>query len=110
MEVFLFPLMNVALFPQTTKPLNVFEPKYIAMIKEAIAQKKPIAIGFIEDPEHDQVLPISDGLNFVNRIAGYGIPQIVEERENGTLLIFLQGQGKVHLDKKINSKITIFNK
>lgn len=104
MEVFLFPLMNVTLFPQTTKPLNIFEPKYVAMIKEAVAQKKPIAVGFIEDPEHGQVLPIGDGLNFVNCIAGYGVPQIIEERINGTLLIFLQGQGKVRLEKVLDKK------
>lgn len=99
MEVFLFPLMNVTLFPQTTKPLNIFEPKYVAMIKEAVALKKPIAVGFIEDPEHEHVLSIGDGLNFVNQIAGYGIPQIIEERVNGTLLVFLQGQGKVRLNR-----------
>lgn len=97
MEVFLFPLVNVTLFPRTTKPLNVFEPRYLAMIKDAIETKTPIALGFIEDPS--KVIPVRPGepVPFVREIAGYGYAQIVEERVNGTLLIFLQGQGKLRL-------------
>lgn len=104
MEVFLFPLMNVTLFPNTTKPLNIFEPKYVAMVKEAVAQKKAIAVGFIESPDQAEALQIGDGFNYVNRIAGYGFPQIIEERINGTLLVFLQGQGKVRLNRVISKK------
>lgn len=97
MEVFLFPLVNVTLFPRTTKPLNVFEPRYLAMIRDAIQSKTPIAIGYIEDPA--KVTPVRPGeaVHFVREIAGYGYPQIIEERVNGTLLIFLQGQGKLRL-------------
>lgn len=101
MEVFLFPLVNVTLFPRTTKPLNVFEPRYLAMVKEAIQSQTPIAIGYIEDPA--KVAPVRPGevVPFVREIAGYGYPQIVEERVNGTLLIFLQGQGKLRLGKVV---------
>ncbi len=99
MEVFLFPLVNVTLFPRTTKPLNVFEPRYLAMIKDAIQSQAPIAIGYIEDPT--KVSPVRPGefVPFVREIAGYGYPQIIEERVNGTLLIFLQGQGKLRLGR-----------
>lgn len=102
MEVFLFPLVNVTLFPRTTKPLNVFEPRYLAMIREAIQSQTPIAIGYIEDPA--KVAPVRSGevVPFVREIAGYGFPQIIEERVNGTLLIFLQGQGKLRLGKVID--------
>lgn len=102
MEVFLFPLVNVTLFPRTTKPLNVFEPRYLAMVREAIATKTPIAIGFIEDPT--KVGPVKPGerVPFVREIAGFGYPQIVEERVNGTLLIFLQGEGKLRLGNVID--------
>ncbi|HRO67146.1 MAG TPA: LON peptidase substrate-binding domain-containing protein, partial [Pseudobdellovibrionaceae bacterium] len=50
MDVYLFPLVNVTLFPRTTKPLNIFEPKYLDMVRDAISTKTPIALGFIEDP------------------------------------------------------------
>lgn len=97
MEVFLFPLVNVTLFPGTTKPLNVFEPRYIAMVRDAIRTKTPIAIGFIEDVNH--VSPVRPGevVPFVRRVAGFGYAQIIEERPNGTLVIFIQASGKVRL-------------
>lgn len=99
MEVFLFPLVNVSLFPKTTKPLNIFEARYLEMVREAAAQKTPIAIGFIEDAS--QVVPVKAGeqVPYIRAVAGYGLVQIVEERLNGTLLVFLQGNGKVRLGK-----------
>ncbi len=102
MEVFVFPLVNVTLFPHTTKPLNVFEPRYLAMIKDAVATKTPVAVAFIDDPT--KVGPVQPGgqVPFVRELAGFGYPQIVEERLNGTLLIFLQGQGKLRLGKVLD--------
>lgn len=97
MDVLLFPLVNVTLFPKTTKPLNVFEPRYIEMIRKAIETNTPVALGFIEDPS--LVTPAVNGqpLTFVRKTAGYGMAQIVETRTNGTLLVFIQGLGKCHL-------------
>lgn len=102
MEVFLFPLVNVSLFPKTTKPLNIFEPRYLEMVKVAAEKKLPIAIGFIEDAS--QVAPVKAGslVPYVRPVAGYGYPQIVEERLNGTMLVFLQGVGKVVLGKVLD--------
>jgi Lon protease-like protein len=102
MEVFLFPLVNVSLFPKTTKPLNVFEPRYLEMIKSAVDKKTPIAVGFIENAA--EVIPVKPGeeVSYIRPIAGYGFAQIVEERLNGTLLVFLQGAGKVRLGKVLD--------
>ncbi|MBV2168511.1 MAG: LON peptidase substrate-binding domain-containing protein [Bdellovibrio sp.] len=97
MEVFLFPLVNVTLFPRTTKPLNVFEPRYLSMIRDAVENQVPVAIGFIEDPAKVSSVRPGEKVSFVRDIAGYGYAQIVEERLNGTLLVFLQGQGKIKL-------------
>ncbi|MFP5518989.1 MAG: LON peptidase substrate-binding domain-containing protein [Bdellovibrionia bacterium] len=97
MEVFVFPLVNVTLFPATTKPLNIFEPRYIKMIKDAVAQNKPVALAFIENPlEMNETKP-GEALKFVRPVCGYGQVQIVEERDNGTLLVFLYGLGKIKL-------------
>jgi Lon protease-like protein len=102
MEVFLFPLVNVSLFPRTTKPLNIFEPRYLEMVKTAAEQKLPIAIGFIEDA--GAVGPVKPGemVSYVRPVAGYGTVQIVEERLNGTVLIFVQGKGKLKLGKVVD--------
>jgi len=102
MEVFLFPLVNVTLFPRTTKPLNIFEPRYLAMMKDAIETRTPIAIAFIEDPSKVTSVRPDEKVPFVREIAGYGYAQIVEERLNGTLLVFLQGQGKLRLGKVVD--------
>lgn len=102
MEVFLFPLVNVTLFPGTTKPLNIFEPRYIAMIKEAASLRIPVAIGNIDDPARVTPVQAGDKASFVHEIAGYGYIQIIEERLNGTMLVFIQGQGKVRLGPVID--------
>lgn len=99
MDVFLFPLVNVTLFPRTTKPLNIFEPRYLDMIRAAVAQSTPVALGFIEDPMAVRPVQVGETVPFVREIAGFGVPQIIEERPNGTMLIFLQGEGKCRLGK-----------
>lgn len=99
MEVFLFPLVNITLFPGTTKPLNVFEPRYLSMIQDAIKTNTPIAVGFIDDAAKVSAIQVGEDVPFVRDVAGYGYAQIIEERPNGTLLVFLQGEGKVRLGK-----------
>ncbi len=86
-EFYLFPLTNVNLFPSTTKPLQIFEERYIQMIQDAIAKNTPIAICFV--PEGSQE---------IRPIAGYGHPQIIETRADGTLIIFINCIGKAFLD------------
>ncbi|XGC79531.1 LON peptidase substrate-binding domain-containing protein [Bdellovibrio bacteriovorus] len=102
MEVFLFPLVNVTLFPRTTKPLNVFEPRYLAMVREAVRSQTPIALGFIEDPSKVTAVQPGEKVPFVREIAGFGQAQIIEERVNGTLLVFLKGEGKLRLGKVLD--------
>lgn len=84
---FIFPLTNVTLFPRTTKPLNIFEPRYLKMVNESINLGIPIAICFV--PE---------GTNEIRPVAGFAIPQVIEQRPDGTMLVFMSGQGKVRLD------------
>lgn len=86
-KFFIIPLTNINLFPSTTKPLNIFEPRYIEMVKQSIEQGIPIALCFV--PE---------GASEIRPIAGYSIPQIIEKRPDGTMLIFMAGQGKALLN------------
>jgi ATP-dependent Lon protease len=99
MDVFLFPLINVTLFPRTTKPLNIFEPRYLEMVRKSAETGTPIALGFIEDAS--LVGPVTPGqtVPYVRPLAGFGLTQIIEERTNGTLMVFVQGQGKCRLGK-----------
>lgn len=86
-DYYLFPLVNVNLFPSTTKPLQIFEERYIQMIQDSIAQKKAVALCFVPD-----------GSSEIRPVAGFGFPQIVEKRPDGTLIIFINCLGKVELD------------
>ncbi len=97
MDVFVFPLVNVTLFPRTTKPLHIFEPRYIEMIEQSIEKNFPIARAFVEDPMKIQPVLPGNRIHFVREFAGYGFAQVVEKRPQGNLLIFLHGEGKVKL-------------
>jgi uncharacterized protein len=97
MEVFLFPMVNVTLFPRTTKPLPIFEPRYIQMFRDSVRTQTPVAIGFNDNPSTAGTVTPGKRADFVREIAGYGTSQIVEERPNGTLLVFIHGMGKVKL-------------
>ena len=39
-----FPLSNFIIFPKTTVPLNIFEPRYIDMINESMKSNKLIGM------------------------------------------------------------------
>lgn len=97
MDVFVFPIMNVTLFPSTTKPLNVFEPKYIAMIKESVRTKTPVALAFVDDPLMSLDPNGFVSLTALRDVAGYGMPIIVDEKPNGSLMVMIQGMGKAKL-------------
>ena len=40
----IFPLSNFIIFPKTTVPLNIFEPRYIQMIDDSIKSHRLIGM------------------------------------------------------------------
>lgn len=88
---FLFPLAQANLFPSTTKPLNIFESRYLEMIDDAIQTNTPIVIGYT--PENGDTY---------RAVGGYGHPKIIDRRSNGTLLVFVTGQGKVIIENEVH--------
>lgn len=83
----IFPLTNVNLFPRTTKPLHIFESRYLETVEQSIQTQTPIAVCFV-----------AEGSQEMRPVAGYAMPQVVESRPDGSLLIFMQGQGRVTLN------------
>ena len=55
-----FPLSNFIIFPQTTVPLNIFEPRYIKMINDSMKTNK--MIGMIQ-PKYDKNSPVPNLYN-----------------------------------------------
>ena len=39
-----FPLSNFIIFPKTTVPLNIFEPRYVEMINDSMRSNKLIGM------------------------------------------------------------------
>lgn len=96
-EVCIFPLKHVVFHPGSTKPLNVFEPRYIAMVQKSLSSGIPIALANVDGRSAVMNAPLGVVLDFVNPIAGYGMPRIVEERADGSMLVFMHSQGKLKL-------------
>jgi ATP-dependent Lon protease len=97
--VLLFPLQRAVFFPFTNKPLNVFEPKFIKLINDALETGAPVALAYAEDGRRRT----SRELGQVRRVAGVGVIHLLERRADGTMLILLKGTGKVRLERAIQS-------
>lgn len=105
LEVFVFPLTRVTLFPRIAKPLSIFEPRYIKMVNDALAcedGKRRIALAYAE-PGLAAAAKITGVQAHVRSVAGVGIVHLIERRADGTMLIKLDPDGKVHLDQVIES-------
>lgn len=87
----LFPLPRVALFPRAILPLHVFEPRYRAMLADAMATHRCIAMAMVVDTEED---PPS-----LARVAGVGEVVQHEALPDGRSHILLRGLARVALDE-----------
>ena len=80
-----FPLSNFILFPKTTVPLNIFEPRYIEMINDSMKSEK--LIGMIQPKRTDdkKIIPELYKVGCLGKIRSF------QETESGTFLIELKG-------------------
>ncbi len=101
-EVAVFPLTRVTLFPQTTKPLNIFEPRYIKMIEDALRSDGLIALAYSE-PSSQKVQAVGVQ-GRLKAVAGVGKVTLIERREDKTMLILLEAVGKARLETIIEDE------
>jgi uncharacterized protein len=80
-----FPLTGVLLLPRGQLPLNVFEPRYLAMVDAALAGHR--LIGMIQPSEHEDraLRPGLSAVGCAGRIIAY------RETDDGRYLITLEG-------------------
>jgi hypothetical protein len=80
-----FPLTGVVLLPRGQLPLNVFEPRYLAMVDGALASSR--LIGMIQPTEHEDktLKPQLSSVGCAGRITAY------RETDDGRYLITLTG-------------------
>ena len=94
----IFPLSNFIIFPRTTVPLNIFEPRYIDMINDSMKTNK--FIGMIQPKSNvdNSTTPILHDIGCLGKITSF------KESSNGTYLIELKGLIRFEIIKKLNLK------
>ncbi len=91
-----FPLSNFIMFPGTTVPLNIFEPRYLQMVNECMKSHR--MIGMIQ-PKKSGVLKKPD----LYEIGCLGKITSFNETEDGRILIILNGVCRFKINSEINS-------
>jgi len=93
----IFPLSNFIIFPRTTVPLNIFEPRYIDMINDSMKTNK--FIGMIQPKSNvdNSTTPILHDIGCLGKITSF------KESSNGTYLIELKGLIRFEIINEIKS-------
>jgi len=92
----IFPLSNFIIFPETTVPLNIFEPRYIEMIDDAMKGSK--VIGVIQPKKSNNTTPELHNVGCVGKITSFN------ETEDGRYLIVINGLSRFKIISEIKNK------
>ena len=84
-EIPVFPLSNFIIFPKTTVPLNIFEPRYLEMVNDAMKSNK--LIGMIQPKTSNDQSDIPS----LHEVGCLGKITTFSETEDGRILIELKG-------------------
>ena len=100
----IFPLSGVMLLPGGKLPLNVFEPRYLAMIFDSLAGHRLIGMvqpmqpgGFAGDG-----MPVEDGKPKVHKVGCAGRIVSFSETEDGRLLLALSGVCRFEIGRELD--------
>jgi Lon protease-like protein len=97
-KIAVFPLSNFIIFPKTSVPLNIFEPRYIDMINDTMKNNK--FVGMIQPKKLNE---ISDNNSELHNIGCLGKVTSFKETEDNRYLIELKGIARFKIIKEINS-------
>jgi hypothetical protein len=92
-----FPISNFIIFPKTTVPLNIFEPRYIQMINDSMKSDKLIGMVQPKSSSKNQSIPILHEVGCLGKITSF------KETEDGRYLIELRGLIRFKIIKEIKS-------
>ena len=92
-----FPLSNFIIFPKTTVPLNIFEPRYIQMVNDSMKSNK--FIGMIQPKKPNNLGTPSElyDIGCLGKITSF------KETEDGRYLIELKGLIRFKMIKEIKT-------
>jgi len=91
-----FPLSNFIIFPKTTVPLNIFEPRYVEMINDSMKKNK--FIGMIQPKSINNENSLTPSLH---KIGCLGKITSFKETDDGRYLIDLKGIIRFKIVKEI---------
>ena len=92
-----FPLSNFIIFPNTTVPLNIFEPRYVQMIDDSMKSHR--LIGMIQPKKSGELKkPDLYQVGCVGKITSFN------ETDDGRYLIIINGVSRFSIREEINSE------
>ena len=94
----IFPLSNFIIFPRTTVPLNIFEPRYIDMINDSIKSNKMIGMIQPKNTKNEKNVPNLHEVGCLGKITSFN------ETEDGRYLIELKGLIRFQTIKELETK------
>ena len=93
----IFPLSNFIIFPNTTVPLNIFEPRYIQMINDSMKSHR--MIGMIQPKKSGELKkPDLYEVGCIGKITSFN------ETDDGRYLIIINGVSRFKIEKEIKSE------
>tara|TARA_B100001027_G_scaffold211672_1_gene180130 strand:+ start:559 stop:1203 length:645 start_codon:yes stop_codon:yes gene_type:complete len=96
-QIPVFPLSNFIIFPNTTVPLNIFEPRYIDMIDDSMKSNKLIGMIQPKSSSFDNKVPELHEIGCLGKITTF------KETEDGRYLIELRGLVRFSTNKELNT-------
>ena len=98
-KIAVFPLSNFIIFPNTTVPLNIFEPRYIEMINDCMKSDKLLGMIQPKIPKNEsQIIPELHKIGCLGKILD------LQKTDDDRYLIELKGIIRFSIISEINSK------
>ena len=95
----IFPISNFIIFPKTTVPLNIFEPRYIKMVDDSMKNSR--MIGMIQPKKNS-----NNSIPELYKIGCLGKITSFNESEDGRYLIIINGLSRFKIIDEIeNNKL-----
>ena len=91
-----FPISNFIIFPKTTVPLNIFEPRYIDMINSSMNTDKLIGMIQPKNSNNEDTTPELFNIGCLGKITSF-------KEEDGRYMIELKGLVRFQTIKEIKS-------
>tara|TARA_X000000950_G_scaffold80379_1_gene101081 strand:- start:1125 stop:1769 length:645 start_codon:yes stop_codon:yes gene_type:complete len=97
-QIPVFPLSNFIIFPKTTVPLNIFEPRYIDMINDSMKSNKTIGMIQPKNSPNNSDVPELHEIGCLGKITSF------RETEDGRYVIELKGIIRFKNIKELNTE------